>query len=338
MMIQVLPEEFRPRAAPTIDVDSTGHEQTGGKIEGCEWNYKGQWGLYSEVAFDELGLCHGVELAAGNTKPGSTCVPLIERCFSGYKFADEKYFRADSAYCWQDPIKALIRLGVTYVIAANDATSGWRSQVDEVEKWEPWVYSEEDLKKAQKKNKSLPRVEVGRFYWQPSWAENLRIAVVVKRTWKEPEQLGMFDLPGDWDYYAVITNFNLLHNSYQSVLEFYQKRGNAERFIREEKYGFDLLHMPCLAMNANQAFLQLAMVAHNILRWIAIVQKPDKPHFSKKLRRRYVYSPGKVIQHARQTFLKIPVRFYEGVRRLKEALQWKPGAPGLGSAFTSGFA
>lgn len=340
MLIQVQPPEHKPRESIVIDVDSTSHEQTGEKIEGCAWNYKDQWGLYSEVAFDELGFCHGVELAPGNTKPGSTCVPMIERCFSGLKFGEEKYFRADSAYCWQDPIRALIRLGVTYVIAAHDGTMDWRSHIDEVENWEPWVYSEDELKKAEKKGKSLPKIEVGRFYWQPSWAENLRIPVIVKRTWKEPEQFGMLGVPlvGEWDHYAVITNFNLLHNSLQSVMEFYKKRGNAENFIREEKYGFDLLHMPCLAMNANYAFLQLAVVAHNLLRWIALVQKPDKPHFSKKIRRRYVYIPGKIIMHARQVFLKIPVRFYEGVKRLKEALQLKPGAVNpLNSASALGF-
>lgn len=47
---------------------------------------------YSEVAYDELGFCHGIQLGLGNTKPGSTCVPLIEHCFAGLKFTDEKYF------------------------------------------------------------------------------------------------------------------------------------------------------------------------------------------------------------------------------------------------------
>jgi hypothetical protein len=141
------PEEHKPRAAMVIDIDSTSHVQTGSKIEGCAFNYKDEWGLYSEMAFDELGFCHGVELAAGNTKPGSTCVPMIERCFSGLKFTDEKYFRTDSAYCWQEPLRALIRLGVTYVIAANDATSGWRSHINEITEWTPWVYSKEELEK-----------------------------------------------------------------------------------------------------------------------------------------------------------------------------------------------
>ena len=338
-LIAIQPEEHKPREAMVIDIDSTSHVQSGNQIEGCAYNYKDEWGLYSEVAFDELGLCHGVELAPGNTKPGSTCVPMIERCFSGLKFTDEKYFRADSAYCWQEPLRALIRLGVTYTVAANDATTGWRSHVDEITEWTPWVYSAEELEKAQKRKRSLPQVEVGRFYWQPSWADNLRIAVVVSRTWKEPEQLGMLTLPGEWKYHAVITNFNLLHNSLQSVVEFYRKRGNAENFIREEKYGYDLKHFPCLKLHANHAFAQLAMVAHNILRWVAVAQKPDKPHYSKKIRRRYVFIPGKIIKHARQIILKIPVRFYEEVRRLKEALQSQPGASvSSSSAFTSGFA
>jgi hypothetical protein len=228
----------------------------------------------------------------------------------------------------------LIRLGVTYTIAAHDGTTEWRSHIPEITDWLPWVYSDEELKAAAKRGKTLPKVEIGRFHWQPSWAEGLRIPVVVKRTWKEPEQLGMLEIPGEWNYYGVLTNFNLFHNSLQSVMEFYLKRGNAENFIREEKYGFDLLHMPCLAMNANYGFLQLAMVAHNILRWVALVQKPDKPHFSKKIRRRYIYIPGKIIKHARQLILKIPVRFYEEVQRLKLGLRFNPDQ----SAFTSGFA
>jgi hypothetical protein len=332
-LIEVQPLEHKPSAAITIDIDSTDHEQSGEKIEGCAYNYKGHWGLYSEVAFDELGFCHGVNLEPGNTKPGSTCVPLIRECFSGLKFSDKKYFRADSAYCWQEPIAALVSLGVTYTISAHDGTTGWRDHISEITDWKPWVYSEDDLKKAAKKERKLPRVEIGRFHWQPSWSENLRIPVIVKRTWKEPEQLGLITLPGEWKYYGIITNWDLFHHTLQEVMSFYLKRGNAENFIREEKYGFDLLHMPCLAMNANHAFLQLAVVAHNILRWVALVQKPDKPHFSKKIRRRYIYIPGKIIKHARQIFLKIPVRFYKEVTMLRSGLRFTRPEP----AFASGF-
>jgi hypothetical protein len=95
-----------------------------------------------------------------------------------------------------------------------------------------------------------------------------------------------------------------------------------------------LKHFPCQQLRANLAYAQLAMVAHNILRWVGLVQKPDKPHFSKKIRRRYIYIPGKIIQHARQLILKIPTRFYKEVMMLRSGLRFNPKEP----AFVSGFA
>lgn len=74
---------------------------------------------------------------------------------------------------------------MTYTITANDGTTDWRSHIEKVTQWEPWIYSEKELEQTKKKEKPLPQVELGRFYYQPSWVENLRIPVVVKRTWKE---------------------------------------------------------------------------------------------------------------------------------------------------------
>ncbi len=112
--------------------------------------------------------------------------------------------------------------------------------------------------------------------------------------------------------------------SLQEVMEFHQKRGNCENFIREEKYGYDLSHFPCLKMNANHAYGLLAMVAHNLLRWVALLMKPDKPLFSKKLRKRFIFYPGKIVKHARQVYLRIIERGYEEVMRLREAWGFKP--------------
>ena len=64
-LIEVLPKEYKPSHALTIDMDSTDHQQHGKKMEGLAYNYKGTWGLYCEVAYDELGFCHGVTLSAG---------------------------------------------------------------------------------------------------------------------------------------------------------------------------------------------------------------------------------------------------------------------------------
>lgn len=86
----------------------------------------------------------------------------------------------------------------------------------------------------------------------------------------------------------------------------------------------DLKHFPCLKLKANFAYGLIAMIAHNLLRWVAKVEKPDKPQFAKKLRRRFVFIPGKVVTHARRTVLKVNAKFYEEVMRLRTAWQLQP--------------
>ena len=81
---------------------------------------------------------------------------------------------------------------------------------------------------------------------------------------------------GEWDYYAVVNNFDLSTWSLQAVLEHHAKRGNAENFHKEEKYNFKLNSFPCQSLLANHAWVLLAQVAHNMIRWIALMDAPDK--------------------------------------------------------------
>ena len=319
------------------DIDSTDHEQSGDEMEGLAWNYKGHWCLDSQVAYDDYGLCGGLQLRPGNTKSGVGAEDLIAQIFSGIKFKEEKRLRADSAYCEKDVIETCIRLGVRFTIAAHDGYTGWKERRSEITNWEEWAYSQSQIEKSLKLGQRLPKIELGRIYWSPGWAKNLRIPVIIKRTWKEGEHKKItkkhkrqstdqirlpFDIEesGYWEYYAIVTNENLFEKSFQEVFEFYKKRGNAERFIREEKYGYDLKHLPCQKLKANHAYALMGMIAHNILRWAAILEQPDKPNFSKKMRKRFIHVPGKLVSHARQLTLRIPERYYEEVMRLKEQL------------------
>ena len=64
-----LPKSYKPKFV-CLDVDSTDHPQSGNKIEGVAWNYKHHWCLDSQLAFDQMGFCHGFQLREGNTKSG----------------------------------------------------------------------------------------------------------------------------------------------------------------------------------------------------------------------------------------------------------------------------
>lgn len=278
----------------------------------------------------------------------------IERKLKGNLLA-----RGDSAYCNQETIKALVEKGVLFTITAHDGTTHWKDLMEaEGLDWQPWAHSSQQIEKAQIKGKELPQVDLARFYWTPKWSEKeeakLTFAIVVKRTLNKErfEELrrknAQIRLIADdgylkenpYDYYAVVTSLPLdlatekanqperevkmKRYSLQEVMEFHQKRGNSENFIREEKYGYDLSHFPCLKMNANHAYGLLAMVAHNLLRWVSLLMKPEKPLFSKKLRKRFIFYPGKIVKHARSIYLRIIESGYVEVMKLREAWGFKP--------------
>ena len=287
-------------------------------MEGLAWSYDNKWGLNSQVIFDELGFNYGTQLRAGNTGNAVGAVELIESAFSAWSKEDEKYLSGDSAYCQQSVIHTCLRNRIHFTFTAHGATTSWRSHVEEVTNWKPWEYSEKEIEKADQRKISLPLIEVGSYQWTPGWAESLRLTVVVKRTWVSAVTLFA---EGEWQYYAIVVGMPQQKFSLQQMVEFHNQRGNCENFIREEKYGYDLKHFPCEKLHANHAYALLAMVAHNILRWCALLSNPYKPHFAKKLRRRFIFIPGKIVEHARQLCIKIPERFFKEVQHLREAWQ-----------------
>lgn len=354
-----LPEEYKPKKL-IIDIDSTPHVQHAEQMEGLAYNYKNEWCLDSQISYDQLGFCYGFQLRPGNTKSGEDAVALIEQSFSDGKTSlERKYqmqdlFRADSAYCKQDVIRCLLDLGVHFTLTAHDGVTRWKSQMQKQGlHWQEWKYSEAELQKALKRGKELPRREVTRIFWTPGWSKKdgskLVFPIVIKRTWslkkeekikREGVQKDLFHMGGfmeeePWEYYAVATDLPLdidkdphaassKYWSIQQVFEHHQKRGHAENFIREEKYNFHLKNFPCQKLMANHAYGLLAQVAHNVLRWVAITMQPGCPHFSKKLRRHYIFTPGKIITHSRQVLMKIMKPHYEEVMKLREACRLKP--------------
>jgi hypothetical protein len=250
---EIQPEEFKPKDM-IIDMDSTSHVHYGETIEGLAYNYKNEWCLDSQVSFNSVGFCHGLQLRPGNTKSGVDAVPLIYQSFGNTKNQRERrlsgkyFFRGDSAYCYQDVIKACLDLGVTFTLTAHDGTTKWKTLMEqEGLVWEPWEYSKEDIQRAHKQGRDLPRVELARMHWRPSWAQGkLMFPIVIKRTWKEEseeDRKGQRNLfysdsiedRGSWEYYGVVTNWDLSRTTLTQVMRHHQKRGQAENFIKEEK-------------------------------------------------------------------------------------------------------
>ncbi len=64
-----------------VDIDSTYHKHYGDLIEGVTWNYKNEWSLESQVAFNSLGFYHQLWVRPGNTKSGTDADVMINNIY-----------------------------------------------------------------------------------------------------------------------------------------------------------------------------------------------------------------------------------------------------------------
>lgn len=306
--------QIDPKAVLTAEQDSTAHVQHGVKLEGLGYDYEGRWCLSSLAVADELGFSHALEVRGGSVFSSQGAPPQIRSVFAHLKFTDPKLYRADSAFCNQECIEELVRLGCKFTITAHGNT-GWESRVSEITSWTPWQWGEEELQAFAEKKEQPPKIELGSFVYKPEWSENLRFYIVVKRTWRWDSELKA----ERWFYYGVLTKWNLFENPLQKVIEFHNQRGQSENVIREHKYAFDLKHFPCKKMSANQAYALFALIAHNHLRTIALLDNREHPLYAKRLRFKLIYFPGKLVRHARRRIVKFAQDRWKEVQRMKTA-------------------
>lgn len=205
---------------------------------------------------------------------------------------------------------------------AAPKTTLWHNHL-ETRDWVKWDYSEEQIKKLKQKNKEPSECYLSRWHWTPSWSkEILKFPVVIKKEWRSDKVFG--EDCGAFHYHAVATNEDLTHKDYQHVIEQYRPRADVENMIKEFKINFDANHLPCMKFSANEAYFLFVLIAQNLIRWVALLEQHDKPHFSKKIRHKLIIAPGRVLTGSRQFILRVKKRFKKEVDRLLEAWGSEP--------------
>lgn len=248
---------------PHFKIDGTVHEQHGKQMEGCGWmkisNGESKYGYASQVIFDELGFCYAAELLPAAHPKGHPCELLnqVLKPLRGQKiehpFVKVAHVSGDSAYLFEDFVREMTSHHAIFTIAAPK-TINWHHHIESAT-WEPWVYSDEQIKKLKKKKRTPQECYLARWHWSPSWSDTkLLFPVVMKKEWREDEVFGQ--TCGSFHYHAVATNRDLSKQNYQSIIEEYRPRADVENQIKEFKIGFDAKHLPCQQMSANEVYFR----------------------------------------------------------------------------------
>ncbi len=192
-------------------------------------------------------------------------------------------FRADAAFAKPEIYDALEERGVAYAI---------RIPANESLEWEV----AEILFRPPGRPSHKPRVRYKSFAYQAgSWTKPRRIVAKVEH---HPGEL--FPRVG-----FIVTSLGLPN---RAVVRFYNRRGTAEQWIKEGKQAAHWTRLSCHRFRANEARLQLSLLAYNLGNlgnlWRRLVLPKRIGAWSlTSLQHRLVKTGGRLIKHARHYWL-----------------------------------
>jgi hypothetical protein len=141
-----------------------------------------------------------------------------------------------------------------------------------------------------------------------TWDKDRRFVVSrVLKPEKDRSKLSFLEVI-DFEYFYFVTNTEL---SSEKVVIAYEKRGNAENYIKEAKYDMAVGRLLLKSFWANEAIFQLMMLSYNLfllfkLDFLGISEFRQQ---IKTFRLKYVFLEGKIIRTARYVVMKLPAKY-----------------------------
>ncbi|MEX5662806.1 transposase, partial [Klebsiella pneumoniae] len=114
-------------------------------------------------------------------------------------------------------------------------------------------------------------------------------------------------------YSTKPTNTTLLS---EKVVIYYEKRGNAENYIKEAKYDMAVGHLLLKSFWANEAVFQMMMLSYNLFLLFKFdsLDSSEYRQQIKTFRLKYVFLAAKIIKTARYVIMKLSENYpYKGV-------------------------
>ena len=149
---------------------------------------------------------------------------------------------------------------------------------------------------------------VAEFRFQPRrWEAEHRFVIVRRPLPDDPEEAQQLSLlkVGRFAYSAFVTNLELQP---WMIWKTYQARANVEKSVRELLQYFSLNKIPTQSWVANVAFLQLLLLAYNLVHWFKRLCLPDDYAGAtvETIRNEFLVLPGKLAKHGSRNVLQLP--------------------------------
>ncbi len=328
----------KKRRWATVDLDSKIKKLYGTKKEGADFSYNGKWSYHPLMAsLAETGECLAVRNRPGNFRSSEGAADLLEQLLPRLKERFKTVLvRADSDFDRADVRQVIEEHGAFFAFVARK--TGPRptlaANVDE-EAWTPYhnpkrraVVSRTSRRKKKRNRRRFKarqrgyrelrqvRQWVTEIPYRPKGAPCAYRLVIRRQLIEEREgQQHLFDT---YRYHLILTN---LPNSYSphKVIDVTYQRCDQENLIEQMGSGLPMWRMPVAEFDGNSAWLEIARLAWNLGKWIALLcLAPEVIRWEwKRFRLAFVYIAVEVLHRSRQ----IVLRFSSGHRFLPSLLR-----------------
>jgi hypothetical protein len=291
---QILTRAWAAGAGPgdgpmTIDLDATVCEVHGYHKQGAAYGYTRTLGYHPLVATraDSGEVLHARQRTGrANTARGTA--RFVDELAARVRRAGasgELTMRADSGFWSATTIRACRRHQIHYSITVRQ-TKPVRAAIAAIKEdaWTQIVYPDGGLAQIAETRHQGDRL-------------------IVRRTRLVGAQAELFP---NWRYHTFVTY------RVGTTVELdadHRRHAVVELAIRDLKDGVGLRHFPSGKFAANAAWLVLATLAHNLLRWVAAIGLGARGELvvAKTLRRTLLALPGRITRSARRCRLHLPV-------------------------------
>jgi hypothetical protein len=282
----------------TIDIDSSvvnveGHQE--GTAKGYNPKKPGNPCYNIQFAFcDELKAYVTGYVRSGDTYTANGAAGMIQEIMAHLKEEElEVTFRMDSGYFDEDILETIEALGCRYVIKGKAYPTLVAQAIDP------------DLTfGADEENQETTELVTSLNTWKKD-----RRFVISRVLKEEQDRTQLSFLEGEeYAYSFFVTNTDL---SPEEVVDFYQKRGNSENYIKEAKYDMAVGRLLLKSFWSNEAIFQLMMLAYNlfVLFKIDFLRTTEYRQQIKTFRLKYIFLAGKIIRTARSVVMKLSDRY-----------------------------
>jgi hypothetical protein len=295
-----------------IDVDSTICEVCGKTKHGAGYGYSkvlGYHPLIAIMAFTGEVLHVRMRKGAANTQRGAE--RFVEELVARVRRAGatgELIMRFDSGFWSNATLATLERLDVGYTMGVRMIKAVTRA-VEAIEKsaWMPIDYTVDG------------EAEVAECIYKGR-------RLIVRRTRLTGRQATLWP---QWRHFAFVTD---LAGDAVEVDAFHRAHATVELGIRDLKEGAGLEHVPSGHFFANSAWLLCAALAHDLIRWTAMlgdITPEDRLTVARTVRTRFLSIPGCLVNRSGRPTLRTPLEWpwADAFHRALDLLRALPPVP-----------